>query len=108
MLLNDLVSTSSSIAETSGRLEKIDRLSQLLKRLSPEEVPIAIAYLSGKLPQGRIGIGGSLISQARPGAAASAPGLDLREVNETFNRIAAIGGAGSTAQRIGVLRDLLG
>ncbi len=108
MRLKDLVETSFSVTEVSGRLEKIDRLAGLLRRAAPEEIGLAISYLSGRLPQGRIGIGGALISQARPGTSAGEPTLGLREVNDAFDRIARIGGAGSSAQKLGALKDLLG
>jgi DNA ligase-1 len=105
--LKDLVETSSAVSEVSGRLEKIDRLASLLRRAAAEEILLVIAYLSGRLPQGRIGLGGSLISQARPGGTVDEPRLQLPEVNAVFDRIARVSGAGSTAQKIAILRDLL-
>ncbi len=107
MRLEEVVNTSAAVTEVSGRLEKIDRLAALLKRVEPDEVRVAIAYLSGRLPQGRIGIGGSTVWQAKPEAAAGQATLQLRDVNEAFDRIAGISGPGSTAGRIAALRDLL-
>ena len=107
MRLKDLVETSSAVTGVSGRLEKIDRLAALLKRAAPDEVRVVVAYLSGRLPQGRIGLGGSLVSQARSGTAAGEPTLQLLEVNEVFERIASVSGAGSTAQKIEILHDVL-
>jgi DNA ligase-1 len=107
MRLEDLVTTSSAVTRVAGRLEKIERLADLLKRAGQDEVGIAIAYLSGRLPQGRIGIGGSLVWQAKPETAAGTPTLPLREVHDTFDRIAHASGAGSTAQKLAILRDLL-
>jgi DNA ligase-1 len=75
MRLEDLVTTSSAVTQVSGRLEKIDRLAGLLRRAAPDEIAIAIAYLSGRLPQGRIGIGGSLVWQAKPDTAAESATL---------------------------------
>src|SRR5512133_536890 len=94
MRLEDVVNTSSAVTEVSSRLEKIDRLGALLKRLDLEEVPLAIAYLSGRLPQGRVGIGGSGVWQAKPDTAADEATLQLGEVDDTFERIAHIGGPG--------------
>jgi DNA ligase-1 len=107
MRLEDLVTTSSAVTQVSGRLEKIDRLAGFLKRAAPDEIAIAIAYLSGRLPQGRIGIGGSLVWQAKPDTAAESATLQLREVNDTFDRIGHSGGPGSTAQKTAILRGLL-
>ena len=64
MLLRELVDVSNAVAGARGRLDKIGKLAQLLKRLLPGEIPIAVAYLSGSLPQGRIGIGWSVIRRA--------------------------------------------
>ena len=64
MRLAALVAVSRSVAETAGRLEKIDRLAALLKRLEPGEIEIAVAYLSGSTRQGRIGVGGAAVCQS--------------------------------------------
>jgi DNA ligase-1 len=110
MLFADLVSTSRRVSETRSRLEKTGALADLLRRLAPEEIDVAVAYLSGHLRQGRIGIGGAAVRGARPGTAVAEPSLPLPllEVDATFERIAGISGAGSTAARVGMLSDLLG
>ena len=80
MRLADVVETSAAVAKTGGRLDKIAALAALLKRLDPDEVGIAIAFLSGTPTQGRTGIGWSLIQRAM-GTAAPEPTLTLREVD---------------------------
>ena len=107
MLFAHLVSTSRRVSETRSRLEKTGALASLLRRLAPEEIDVAVAYLSGHLRQGRIGIGGAAVRGARLGSAAEEPSLTLLEVDATFERIAGISGAGSTAARVGMLSDLL-
>jgi hypothetical protein len=47
MLLGDLVATSAAVTGTSGRLEKIGRLADLLGRVPEEEIETAVAFLSG-------------------------------------------------------------
>jgi len=106
MRLHEVVSTSGAVAEAAGRLEKVGLLARLLQQLSAAELPVAIRYLTGTLPQGRIGIGRSLISQARLASAAAEPRLELLEVNAAFEQVAAIAGRGSTGQRLTALRDL--
>ena len=64
MLLANLVETSNRIANTSRRLEKTALLAGLLKQLSPEEVEIAVAFLSGGTRQSRIGIGYATLRDA--------------------------------------------
>ena len=57
MLLSEIVSTSAGVAATSGRRAKIDQIAELLARVPVDEVPIAVAFLSGDLTQRQIGVG---------------------------------------------------
>ena len=108
MLFGEVVATSAAVAETRGRLEKIDRLAALLRRLAPDEVDIAIAFLSGDIRQGRIGIGPAAIREARSAGAATDPALQLVDVDASLARLAESSGRGSTAARVALLRELLG
>jgi len=107
VLLHELVSASAAVAEASSRLVKIGRLAALLQGVMPAEIEIAIAFLSGEPRQGRIGIGGAAIRDAKPLTAAASPMLELLEVDEAFERIAATAGHGSSAERVRLLRELL-
>ncbi len=107
MLLADLVATSRRVSETRSRSEKNGALADLLRRLAPEEIDVAVAFLSGHLRQGRIGLGGAAVRNAMPGSAATAPSLPLLEVDAAFERIASVSGAGSTAERGRLLSGLL-
>ena len=108
MRLADIVAVSRAVADTAGRLEKIGHLAELLKRAPPADIAIVIACLSGEARQGRMGIGGALLSAMRDVPPADAPSLDLGEVDAAFDRIAAASGAGSAASRAQLLRQLLG
>src|SRR5262245_6403001 len=57
VLLRELVQTSEAVAATSGRRAKIEEISALLRRASPDEVPVVVAFLSGDLRQRQIGVG---------------------------------------------------
>jgi DNA ligase-1 len=105
--LHELVAASATVADASSRLVKVDRLATLLRHVTPREVEVAIAFLSGEPRQGRIGIGPSAIREARPAAAAHTPALQLLEVDEVFDRIAATTGRGSSVDRVRLLRELL-
>ena len=107
MQLHDLVVTSKRISETSRRLEKIAFLAEFLRRLPPEEISIAVSYLSGNLPQGRIGVGYASLRESLPASSAPEPTLTLTEVDEAFGRTAMITGPGSAALRLDSLRQLL-
>ena len=50
MRLQELVDVSNAVAGARGRLDKIGKLAELLKRAAPEEVRLAVAFLSGALP----------------------------------------------------------
>jgi DNA ligase 1 len=108
MRFDELVSTSRAVGETSARLGKIQRLAALLTRVAPAEVEIAVAFLSGTLRQGRIGVGARLLWALRDTAPAESPMLSLSEVDEAFGRVAAAAGAGSSSARSQILRELLG
>jgi DNA ligase-1 len=104
VLLDEIVRTSNDVASTSSRLKKVERLSSVLARLRPEEVPISVAYLSGALPHGSIGVGwASLRDVPSPAAVAT---LELVDVDETLRRIGGLAGAGSQAARREGLHDL--
>src|SRR3954451_4239226 len=107
MRLANLVTTSRRVAETRSRLEKISALGDLLRRLAPEEIDIAVAFLSGQLRQGRFGLGGAAVRSSPPETAAAEPSLTLGEVDAAFERIAGTTGPGSTAERARLLSSLL-
>ena len=107
MLLASIVTVSEEVAATSGRLAKIAALAAVLREAGPHEVPIAVAYLSGDLPQRQIGVGWATLRDAT-GAHAGEPTLTLGEVDAAFSAIGAVSGAGSTALRRTLVSELFG
>jgi ATP-dependent DNA ligase I len=107
VLLDEIARTSADVAATSSRLAKVTRLADALEHATPEEVPIAVAYLSGVLPQGTIGVGWAALRQL-PDPAPPPPTLRLLEVDATVSRIAGISGAGSQTARREELAALFG
>ena len=67
MLLGRIAEVSQAVGATSGRLAKIDMLAAALREAGPLEVPIAVAYLSGELPQRQIGVGWAALRDGIPG-----------------------------------------
>ena len=55
-LLADVAAASRRVSETSSRLAKIQALSGCLRALAPDEIPVAIAFLSGETRQGKLGV----------------------------------------------------
>jgi ATP-dependent DNA ligase I len=106
MLLAEIAAVSRTVATTSARLAKIEALATALREAGPLEVPIAVAYLSGELPQRQIGVGwATLRGGFAPAAVAT---LTLAEVDSGFAAIGAISGQGSTAARKALVSELFG
>lgn len=108
MLLDEIANTSKRIAMTRSRIEKIEYLAVCLKSMAPDEIPIGVAYLTGNLHQGRIGLGPSTIHKiSRQVVAANTATLTLHHVNQTIEQIANIKGTGSVKRRAELLGGLL-
>jgi DNA ligase-1 len=101
-----LVETSRRIAANAARLGKVEELAALLRALAPREINPVVHYLSGEIPQGKIGIGYAVL-QSAAAASAGSPTLSIQDVDSAFTELAGMKGAGSAARRTQVLRDLL-
>jgi len=117
VLLSEIAEVSRTVATTSARLAKIETLAGALRAAGPLEVPIAVAYLSGELPQRQIGVGWAALRGVSgggpPGPAprdgfAAAPALTLSEVDAGFAAIGAVSGKGSAAARKALVGELFG
>ena len=106
MLLSEIAEVSRAVAGTSARLAKIETLAAALREAGPLEVPIAVAYLSGELPQRQIGVGWAALRDGF--APAQAPTLTLSEVDSGFSAIGAVSGKGSAAARKALVGELFG
>ena len=106
MQLSDVVEVSAGVTATSARNAKIAQIATLLARAEPGQVAVAVAFLSGELLQGQIGVGYATIGELFRAADAAgaddggnAAPLTLTEVNEAFTAIGAVTGPGSVALR---------
>ena len=106
MLLGRIVETSSAVANTSGRLAKIERLAELLRGAAPAEIETVTAYLTGALRQTKIGVGFSLLQRMASVTAAEASTLTLAAVDDTLARLEGVSGKGSAKLRESTLRTL--
>src|SRR3954447_15326137 len=106
MRFYELVGVSNGVAGTPSRLEKAARLADLLTRLHDREIVVAVAYLSGMLPQGRIGIGWSAIAERETTGAPAEPSLDVLDVDAAFEELARVKGAGSAKARARLITQL--
>ncbi|GAA1909340.1 ATP-dependent DNA ligase [Streptomyces sodiiphilus] len=106
MLLAEIAQTSREIAATTARSRKVAALARLFRATGPDEAPVVITYLAGRLPQRRTGIGWRALSR-RP-APTAAPRLTVLDVHRALDRIAALSGRGSGTARGELLEELLG
>jgi DNA ligase-1 len=104
--LADLAETSTAVTAASSRLEKIRLLAELLARLRPEEIETSVAYLSGFLPQGTIGVGWAALRDLP--SPATEPSVTVSEVDAILREIQATTGPGSVARRRELIHDLFG
>ena len=107
VLFDDLALTSRLVAATSKRNEKIAALAGLLRRASPSEIEIAVAFVTGTTRHGRIGVGWATIRDVDAGPAATAT-LTLVDVDRAIDELANTSGVGSVGRRRDVLTELLG
>jgi ATP-dependent DNA ligase len=109
MRLADLVRASGAVGRTSARLGKVALLADAVRALAPEERATGVAWLSGELPQGRIGVGWATLRGALEGTApASEPALSVADAGAALGALATVRGAGSAAERARLLGSLLG
>lgn len=104
MLLHDLAVTSHAVAAEPARNAKIALLSEYLRGLGPDELPAAVALLSGESRRMRIGVGpAALRDLPRP---ARVPGLGVGETQDALTALAAVHGSGSHRERRRLLEEL--
>jgi DNA ligase-1 len=91
----------------SGRLEKIGLLAALLSRATPDEIVIAVAFLSGSYRQQKLNIGYAALQAAAEGSSAESSTLALADVDAVLEQISRVKqGKGSTGERQRLLREL--
>ncbi len=106
VLLSDVVTASDSVRATASRKVKIAGLAQLLGLARAEELPLVVAWISGELPQGKLGAGWRTVTtiEVEPAARAS---LTVGDVDAALSELAAVSGSGAVARRRELLTGLL-
>lgn len=105
MLIGHLLATWQQARANRSHLKKIDSVGELLSSAAVDTVPTIVSYLSGDLPQGRIGLGFAAV-----GAVAADPSqescLTIADVDTTLSAIKAAAGPGSKKAKAQLLLDL--
>jgi DNA ligase-1 len=107
MLLTEIVEVSGSVAATQARSEKIELLAGTLRRLHPDEAPIAVSYLSGRPTQRKLGVGYATLNGIDV-VPAEEPTLEILDVDGILSEVSMVSGPGSKGRREKSLADLLG
>jgi DNA ligase-1 len=106
--LAEIVRASQRVGASASRKTKIRELSSLLRSLAPEEIDTGVHYLSGEIPQGKIGVGFSSVRAAASTPPTTRETLSIAEVDRRLTELAAIQGTGSAARRSASLEELFG
>jgi DNA ligase-1 len=106
MLLAEIARTSRAVAAATARRDKIELLARCLREADPAQAAVAVAYLSGELPQRQIGVGYAALRAVPPPAAAAS--LTVTQVDAAFTEIGGRTGKGAVGARRDLLTGLLG
>ncbi len=104
-LVSELAEVSRRVASTSSRTAKVRELATQLRSLDPSEIEIAVLYLAGELPQGKIGIQYSTLQAAAEVESAAHSSLTLLDLDTRFSELAVLRGAGSAKKRLQQLSE---
>jgi DNA ligase-1 len=106
MELSRLVERVGRVRATPRKTEKVALIADLLRQTRGHETSLAASYLSGTLPQGRIGIGWRALQAALGEGPRQGEALSLADVERAFAAVAAERGPGSAERRAAALRAL--
>ena len=106
MRLFELVQTSATVASTRSRSAKVAALATLLAQLTPDEVEPAVALLTGRPRQGKIGVGWGLLRSIDHPPVAS-PSLEVLELDAAISSLQSLAGTGSRTARLELLERLI-
>jgi DNA ligase-1 len=106
MFLSELVAVSNAVSSTSARSEKTRLLADFLRRLTPEEAAVGVAYLSGSPIQRKLGAGYATVYSVDT-EPASTPSLELLGVHRALEALSQTSGPGSQAKKEVLIGELM-
>jgi DNA ligase-1 len=106
MQLGELVSLVERVRQTSKKTGKVALIAEVLRPARGRDAELVALYLTGTLPQGRIGFGWRTIENAKTEAAPEGEPLSLLDLDRRLGEVAGDKGAGSTERRTKVLRGV--
>ncbi len=106
-LLSGLAELRAQVTATSGRLEKRRLVAEYLRELTPEDLPRAVTFLSGRaFPASDARVLNVRRLPAPASIASAFPPLTLADVAEGFGGVADAGGPGARRLRESRLQEL--
>ncbi|MGW0604892.1 ATP-dependent DNA ligase [Streptomyces sp. NPDC002640] len=105
MLLVRVAAVSREVAATSSRSRKKALLAGLFSEAEPEDVPVVIPYLAGRLPQGRLGVGWKTLGN--PVSPADEPSLTVLGTDRELSALKSVAGPGAQAERARLVTSLM-
>jgi DNA ligase 1 len=106
VLFAEVLAASRTAAATRSRLAKMATVAETLRAAGPEEAATVAAYLSGVLPQRRVGVSWRGLAVLPPPAAEAT--VTVAEVDESLRALGTISGSGSGPLRGEAVRALFG
>jgi len=91
-----LVDLVARVRATSKKGEKVGLIADFLRQTRERETELAALYLTGTLPQGRIGVGWRTLQPAMPSGPSVGEPLTLAHLDEALSAVAGETGPGST------------
>jgi len=106
--LAELVACSQEVRGTRSRKKKTAHLAALLDAAPPDEIATVVAWLSGELRQGKIGLGYATVFKAMKSTAPSpSSSLSVVELDTALTQIGGLSGKGSNTERARRLSALM-
>ncbi|HEV7172405.1 ATP-dependent DNA ligase [Pedococcus sp.] len=106
MLFADVVAASQAATATRSRLAKTAAVAAALRAAGAADAPTVAAFLSGTLPQRRVGVSWRGLAELPPPATSAT--VTVAEVDAALTALAALGGAGSALSRQQAVGGLFG
>lgn len=107
LALAELVGRVDEVRATPRKSAKVALLADLLRGARGREIELVALYLTGTLPQGRVGVGWRGLQASIVETPATGEPVHLLEVDRAFEALAAEAGPGSVERRGQILRALL-
>jgi DNA ligase-1 len=101
-----LVEVSERIRSTTKKKEKISLIADLLKQIRGKEVYLAVHYLSGNLPSGKLGVGWRTVQDALMDLLPSPAQLEITTIQAYLDDVAQASGPGSVEKKKQLIRQL--